>query len=111
MKKSYLLFMRFGNISLEKLKERIALWWILTYSLVSEDSERSRISIEKSYAFRKVEFQKSSCSVEVPGGTLSPDGLSRILVVQHPSCPSNQARTWRPWQNSLCSLLHRWLMP
>jgi hypothetical protein len=43
-------------------------------------------------AFRKVEFQKSPCPA-VAGGTLSAGGLSRILVLRHPSCPSNQARS------------------
>lgn len=67
-----------------------------THSLVAEDSGCSQIYWEiLPDAFRKVEFQKSSSSAAVPGGTLSPAGLSRILVVQHPSCPSNQARTWR----------------
>jgi len=43
-------------------------------------------------AFRKVEFQESPCPA-VADGTLSAGGLSRILVLRHPSCPSNQARS------------------
>ena len=48
--------------------------------------------------FRKLEFQKSlGCGAR---WTLSPVGLSRILVARHPSCPSNQARTWRTTQGN-----------